>query len=427
MPIRSFFAALVAASAAAISAQPNVVLLSVDTLRADHLGCYGYDKPTSPNIDKLAQEGLLFEDAVCDVPLTAPSMAGMLTGHYPRDLGLTRNGVELPESLPTVAERFKDAGYATWCVQSNWTLKSDLSRINRGFDIYRDDFHKGRWGAIKSERPGPEVADIALELLAARDAAKPFFAWIHFSDPHGPYEFHEEFNPSGKRPWRLKTAEKVRVQYDSEVLFTDHHIGRVLKALPENTIVVFVADHGESLYEHGYLGHGRRVYHPGIHVPLIIHAPGRVAPGRSSAPVRGADVGPTILGLAGLPALEGAEGVDIIATPPAADRVRIVEAHGGAAIGIPGVKGAMASMEPEGYGVIFKGWKLVVQDNTLELFNLAEDPRELDSRYAAERPRAAEMQELLKAWQAQAPKVDSMAKELTNDDVEALKALGYIE
>lgn len=425
----SFLTALVLASAVAFTApaqQPNVVLLSVDTLRADHLSCYGYDKPTSPNIDKLAEQGLLFEDALCDVPLTAPSFSGMHTGHYPRDLGLTRNGVELPPTMPVVAERFQAAGYFTFCVQSNWTLKADLSALNRGFDIYQDDFHKGRWGGIKSERGGEEVASIALDLLAKRDQAKPFFAWIHFSDPHGPYQFHEEFNPWGERPWRMKTAEKVRIQYDSEIAFTDNQIARVLEALPPDTIIVFVGDHGESLYEHGYLGHGRRVYQPGAHIPLIVRAPG-VQPGRSSAPVRGADIGPTLLGLAGLPALEGAEGVDIIANPPQPDRVRVVEAHGGAAVGLPGVKGAMANMPPEGYGVVHQGWKLVVQDQKTEIYNLREDPKELTNQLAAERDRADAMNKLLDAWKAAAPKVNATAKELSKDDVEALKSLGYLD
>lgn len=406
--------------------QPNVLLLSVDTLRADHLGCYGYDKPTSPNIDALAARSLVFEDALCEVPLTAPSMSSMLTGRPPRALGLTRNGVRLSPEVPLVAERFKAAGYATWCVQSNWTLKAELCEIHRGFDVYEDDFHKGRWGGIKSERPAEEVTKIALKLLKERDPAKPFFAWVHFTDPHAPYTFRDNFNPWGKRPWRLDTAEKVRVQYDSEVLFTDHHIGKVLEALPQNTIIVFVADHGESLYDHGYLGHGRRVYQPGMRIPWMIHAPS-VTPGRSAVPVRGVDMASTLLGLAGLPALEGVMGVDVLANPPAADRVRIVEAYGGAAIGIPGVRESMAGMAPEAQGVVQGEWKLVVDEQKVELFSLKEDPKEHHSRYAELREKADALRKHLDEWNAVAAKADAAAHELTGDDVEALRALGYIE
>ena len=407
-------------------AKPNVVLLSVDTLRADRLGCYGHDKPTSPNIDALAAQGLLFEDALCEVPLTAPSMSSMLSGRYPRALGLTRNGVQLPESIPLVTERFRDAGYATFCVQSNWTLKADLSSINRGFDTYEDDFHKGRWGGVLSERPADEVAEVALKLLAERPADKPFFAWIHFTDPHGPYTFRDNYNPWGKRPWRLDSAEKVRVQYDSEVRYTDHHIGLVLEAMPPDTIVVFVADHGESLYEHGYLGHGRRVYQPGAHIPLVVRAPG-LAPGRSKVPVRGADIGPTLLGLAGLPALELADGVDILAAPPAMDRVRVVEAYGGKAVGLPGMREAMAAMAPEAQGLVLNGWKLVADEQKLELYDLAADPKEQRNAYAAERARAEDMKAKLDEWNAARPQEAAPARELSGDDVEALRALGYIE
>lgn len=402
------------------------MLLSVDTLRADHLGCYGYDKPTSPNIDALAAQSLLFEDALCEVPLTAPSMASMLTGRPPRALGLTRNGVELSPDVPVVAERFKEAGYATWCVQSNWTLKAELCEIHRGFDVYEDDFHKGRWGGIKSERQADEVTKVALKLLKERDTSKPFFAWIHFTDPHGPYTFRDNFNPWDKRPWRLGSAEKVRVQYDSEVRYTDHHIGRVLEALPADTIIVFVADHGESLFEHGYLGHGRRVYQPGMHIPWMVRAPG-VTPGRSATPVRGVDMASTLLGLAGLPALEGATGVNVVASPPEPGRVRIIEAYGGAAIGIPGVRESMASMAPEAQGVVVDGWKLVVEDQKFELFSLKDDPKEQHSRYAEMREHAEKLRQHLDAWNAVAAKAVAAPHELTGDDVEALRALGYIE
>lgn len=419
-------AAVVVAGATQAAEKPGVVLLSVDTLRADRLGCYGHTDPTSPNIDKLAAASLVYEDSLCEVPLTAPSMCSMITGRYPREIGLTRNGVQLPDDMPTIAERFQAAGYATWCVQSNWTLKADLSKANRGFDHYDDNFHKGRWGAIKSERPADEVADLALKLIAERDTAKPFFAWFHFTDPHAPYTFREEYNPSGVRPWRLKRTEKVRVQYDSEILYTDFHIGRVLDALPPDTIILFVADHGESLYEHGYLGHGRRLYQPSVHVPMMVRARG-VAPGRTKVPTRGADVGPTLLGLAGLPPLEGAHGIDLINTPPESTRVRVIEAYGGAAVGIPGVRQDMAEMPPDSQAVIEGEWKLIVEDNQVELYNLSEDPREHRSVYAAERHRADAMMQHLNAWNAVKPRQDIEVREMSSDDVEALRALGYIQ
>jgi len=426
---RSFRAPLLAALVAFCStseqaAPPNVLLLSVDTLRADHLGCYGYEKPTSPNIDSLATQSLVFDNAVCEVPLTAPSMSAMLTGKLPRDLGLTRNGVALPSDVPTVAERFQAAGYATWCIQSNWTLKADLSGVNRGFAVYRDDFKTGRWSGLKSERIGDEVAELALEQLQQSETGKPFFAWVHFSDPHAPYVFRDEYNAWDRRPWRLERAQKVRVQYDAEVRFVDEQVGKVLNALPENTLVVFVADHGESLYEHGYLGHGRRLYQPGLRIPWMIRAPG-VAPGRSNAPIRGADMAPTLLALAGLPPLENISGVNVLGSIPQ-DRIRIVEAHGGAAVGLPGVREAMANMPAEAQAVLQGDWKLIQQDNKVELYNLREDPAERSSQFGKERARAEEFLLHLKAWNQQARRTIE-TKPLSDADVDALRALGYID
>ncbi|HNT88169.1 MAG TPA: sulfatase-like hydrolase/transferase, partial [Candidatus Hydrogenedentes bacterium] len=142
---------------ALLGTAPNVVLLSVDTLRADFLGCYGCPYPTSPHVDRLAAESLVFDDAVCEVPLTAPSMSSMLASRYPRMIGMTRNGLRLPAGIQTVAQEFQNAGYFTFCVQSNWTLKTKLSHIDRGFDVYDDHFHQKRWGILKGERSADEV------------------------------------------------------------------------------------------------------------------------------------------------------------------------------------------------------------------------------------------------------------------------------
>jgi len=124
---------------------------------------------------------------------------------------------------------------------------------------------------MKGERDGENVTDVALELLRTRDPGKTVLLLGHYSDPHAPYDFHKEFNPEGKRPSSLDMAQRIRLKYDSEVAYTDYHVGRFLDHLPgENTIVLFTADHGESLYENDYLGHGRRIYQTNLHVPLII-------------------------------------------------------------------------------------------------------------------------------------------------------------
>lgn len=410
-----------------VAAAPvNVVLLSIDTLRADHLGCYGYKKPTSPNLDRFAEGGLLFEDAVCEVPLTAPSFGAMFTSRPPRMNGTTRNGLRLPEGLKSATQIFQAAGYQTFAVQSNWTAKAKLSGIERGFDLYDDDFHEKRWGLIKPERSGGEVTRLALEYLEKRDPSKPFFAWFHYSDPHAPYVNHKDFNVWGKRLAQLDKVQKVRAKYDSEIAFTDAEVAKVLAALPENTAVVFVADHGESLYEHDYLGHGRRIYQNNMHIPFIVRAPG-VAPGRSAAPVRGIDVGPTLLGLAGLKPAETMLGLNVLAEAIPANRVRIVETYGGAVPKLPGVKAMMSERGPMRQGVLLEGWKLIVDGKREELYHLPKDPGELNNLAKGEPERVKALRALLEAWEIEHPRADETEQTLSDDDKEALKAFGYLE
>jgi len=408
-------------------ASPNVVFLSVDTLRADALGCYGYAKSTSPNIDRLAEQGQVFDDCVCDVPLTAPSFGAMLTSLYPRMTGTHRNGLTMPESVTTVTQLFKDAGYHTFCVQSNWTLKGDLSRLNRGFDRYDDDFHKRRWGFIKPERYADEVTRIALRLLDERDPVKPLFCWIHYSDPHAPYRYHRRFDPTEIPLRKLDDVARARAKYDSEVAYADHHIGRLLEALPtENTVVVFVADHGESLYEHDYLGHGRRVYQPGVRIPLIIRGPG-IQPGRTKIRARGIDVGPTLLGLAGLPAASGMLGADLMNGAVPHDRARVIETYGGAVPKLPGARALMAERPPMRQGILLDGWKLILDGSEAELFFLPEDPLEERNLAAAHPEKTSQLAEQIASWDAQTPKGVFEDGELTKQDIRALESMGYLD
>ena len=408
------------------AAAPNVVLLSVDTLRADRLGAYGYPLETSPHLDAFAEEALLFEDVVCEIPLTNPSFGAMLSARFPRMTGTTRNGLRMPESVPLVAEQFKAAGYYTFCVQSNWTLKDKLSGLGRGFDDYDDNFHKKRWGFMKAERDGDEVTRLALDYLEKREDDKPFFAWIHYSDPHAPYKMHRKFNPSGKRAWRLDNVEKVRAKYDSEVAFTDNEISAILAALPPNTHVLFVGDHGESLYEHDYLGHGRRIHQTNMHIPMMVRGEG-VTPGRSQAPARGIDVGPTLLGLAGLPKPQGMVGLDLLNDPIPEKRARVIETYGGAVPNVPGVKNAMADSGPMRQGVLLEGWKLILNGDKRALYYLPEDPGELADQAAKDPARVKSLSQHISNWVAATPQGAQGTENLNADDWKALESLGYLE
>ena len=404
----------------------NVVFLTVDTLRAENLGCYGYPKPTSPVIDRLAQQSVLFEDCVCEVPLTNPSFGAMLSSQYPRTTGTTRNGLRMPPATPLVPELFKKAGYQTFCVQSNWTIKGRLSGLDKGFECYRDDFTKKRWGVMGGERDARDVTDTAIELLKARDGQKPFFAWFHYSDPHAPYLFHEGFDPwHGVHPEGKE--EHVRRNYDSEIAYTDYEIGRLLEALPkENTAIVFVSDHGESLYEHHYLGHGRRIYQTNLHIPLLISAPGLV-PRRETAPVHGIDIGPTLLALAGIDPAPGMQGQNLIAKPPSVNSSRFVETYGGAVPRLPGFKILMGNRPPMRRAVIQDGWKLIVGGGKDALFHLTEDPGELHDLTVGEPARAKKMRALLDAWGRKHPRNAGHVADMSKEDVEALESLGYLK
>jgi choline-sulfatase len=409
------------------AAPPNVLLLSVDTLRADHLGCYGYDRPTSPALDAFAATAILFEDAVCEVPLTSPSMGSMLSSRHPRMNGTTRNGLPMPANVPLVQETFQQNGYFTFCITSNWTLKRKLSGLDRGFDHYDDAFKEKRWGIIKPERSGDEVTKLALQALADRPQGKPFFAWVHYSDPHAPYKLHDNHQPAGKNAGsRGSKQESVKARYDSEIAFTDAEISRLLAALPENTAVLFVGDHGESLYEHGYLGHGRRIYQNNLHIPLMIRANG-IPPARSAFPARGIDVGPTLLGLAALTRPEGMLGIDLLRDTLPESRARVVETYGGAVPSLPGAKAVMGDAGPMLQGVLSGSWKLIVEGKRAELYNLADDPGELKD-LAAENPAQVEqLRTSIDTWnQAVTPRQES-THTLTEEDVDALKSLGYVE
>lgn len=413
--------------ATGIAAQPSILLLSVDTLRADRLGCYGYDLPTSPNLDRLATTSLLFEDAICEIPLTSPSMGSMLSSRYPRMNGATRNGLPMPDCVPLVAERFQAAGYFTFCVQSNWTLKAKLSGLDRGFTVYDDGFHKKRWGFIKAERDAEEVTRLALELLEKRDPARSFFAWVHYSDPHAPYKMHRQHNPSGKRTWRLSNEQRVRVKYDSEVAHTDAEIGKLLEQLPEDVYVVFVADHGESLYEHDYLGHGRRIYQHEVRIPLMLHGKG-IDPGRTGVPARGIDIAPTLLALGGLSIPSGMLGQDLLGEDYPQARSRVIETYGGAVPNLPGAHALMADAAPMRQAVLsLDRWKLILNGRDAELYDLSKDPGELEDLASREPEKVEALRALITAWDAETAKGAVIAEDLDAADLKALESLGYLE
>ena len=266
----------------------NLLLITMDTTRADRLGAYGGPPGLTPNLDRLAASGLIFEHAYCPMPLTGPSHASLLTGLTPRENAVVQNGVPLGTDSPTMAEVLRSRGYRTGAVVAAFTVSSKLG-FARGFELFDDDFapadaltrltlvrFAGSLGVVNAkarlQRPGGEVTPAAIRWLKDK-RNRPFFLWVHYFDPHTPYEPPDEYRD-------LTDAEVPQVRlYDGEVAFMDAEIGKLLAVLDdagerENTVVVAVADHGESLGEHDYYyDHGRYVYEPCMHVPLVVAAP----------------------------------------------------------------------------------------------------------------------------------------------------------
>ena len=275
----------------------NLLLITLDTTRADHLGCYGYGNARTPAIDQLAQAGVRFNRFFCNVPLTLPSHATMMTGLYPPEHGCRVNGANrLGDDITTLAERFSSHGYRTGAFVAAFVLDSKFG-LDRGFRTY-DDYDVPTSNDIYDDnimyryRRADRVADAALEWLEEQ-SGEPFFCWVHFFDPHRPYYF----SPAPGRG--LSDA------YDQEISFMDFQIGRLTgylreRGLDTKTVVIVVGDHGEGLGDHGEEEHGLLLYNPVMRVPLIISSPGRDgAGGEVETLFSTVDLFPTILDIFG--------------------------------------------------------------------------------------------------------------------------------
>jgi choline-sulfatase len=298
--------------ASGLNARPrSVLLVSVDTLRADHLGSYGYGAAATPVIDGLAARGLRFAQATTTVPLTLPAHTSLMTGTFPTFNGVRDNGgFYVDDSLTTLAETLKEQGYRTGGFIGAFVLDRRWG-IAQGFDTYFDDFDLSKFdmsaGLDAAQRPGKDVVDHALAWLAL-DREQPFFAWVHLYDPHAPYRPPE--------PFRSRFPATLEGAYDGEIATADEQIGRLLADLKdsgqlESTLVIVVGDHGESLGEHGEQQHGFFIYDAALHIPLIVAGPG--VPAKTvSEQVRIVDVMPTVLDLLAVRPPEGVQGQSLM-------------------------------------------------------------------------------------------------------------------
>lgn len=283
--------------------RPSVLLVTLDTTRADHLGCYGYASATTPNLDALAAAGTRFERATSSCPLTIPSHSSIMTGRFPPSHGVRDNGdFVLPDTAVTLAERFQAAGYATAAFTSAFPTHRRWG-FAQGFDIYQDPLPRDPsvqdW---RDQRTADQVIDDVAAQLPHLEG--PVFMWVHLFDAHWPYDPPPPYE--GMHPGR---------PYDGEIAFADSQVGRLLGLLREarpDPIVVVTADHGEGLGDGGEMTHGFLLHDGTLHVPMILA--GRGVPGGQvrSEPVSHVDIAPTLLGLAGLPLHDALQGRSLL-------------------------------------------------------------------------------------------------------------------
>ena len=327
-------AGLTLASACASSPPPplSVVLVTIDTLRADHLPIYGYERSTAPRLSAFAASGVVFDNARTPIPETAPACATLLTGRLPAHHGLRGNGRPLGPEPATLATLLAAAGYSTAAFVSGVPLTARLSGLDRGFAHYDDDLPDARGHVPGVQRAAPKTTSAALAWLE-RQGPGPFFLWVHYYDPHGDYAPGppwESAFPAGGGPLvplesipeyqRLGGEHDASVyvsRYDGEILRVDTELGRLFDRLGrddlrQRTLVVITADHGESLTEHGELfDHGNELYEPTLRIPLVMAGPGLPGGRRVAGLVQSHDLLPTLLDLVRAPAPPGMTGISL--------------------------------------------------------------------------------------------------------------------
>ena len=402
--------------------QPSIVLVTLDTTRADRLGVYGHPGAKTPNLDALARRGVLFEQAATTAPLTQPAHSSILTGMYPTYHGVRVNGsTALGASQVTLAEVLAEKGYATGAFIGAFVLDGRWG-LNQGFGVYDDAFDLGKYKHLdlgSVQRPGNLVMDAALGWMESHKQA-PFFAWIHLYDAHVPYEppepLRSEFGGRG-----------LEGLYDGEIAFADEQVGRCLSwlkanGLEERTLVVVVGDHGEGLGSHGEGTHGYFVYDYALHVPFIVAAPFRELGGvRVASQVSVVDVFPTVLALSGIEPLARVQGRSLLRAMLRPGEERTSYAYGESMT--PSLQYGWAALQ----SLRTPRFKLI-QAPRPELYDLVADPGETTNVIARHGVVAEELRQRLERVVSEtshgAPEPE--AADLDKETLESLAALGYV-
>jgi arylsulfatase A-like enzyme len=452
---------------------PSVLLITVDTLRPDYMSFNGYDRETTPAIDKLLAGGFYFDQAVAPVPRTTPSLAALLTGTYPHTNGVRRLTDRLDTAVGTLPEILRAADYQTLAVVTNQVLGRRRG-LDRGFDVYDV---AGDW------RMAGETTDTAIEFFEGLRPGVPVFAWVHYIDPHAPYDSDpsivEHFSPgytgryaarfgsNGQRgvpgshqpypedlPKRIATHRNpldsatnahIRRLYAADIRSLDSEVGRLLDAarvrLGDRLIVVFTADHGESLGEHDfYFDHGDYVYDPSTRVPLAFVLPADhpvAGHGRCRGWVSLVDVAPTILELLGRPPAATPNTEMEGRSLTACMRGEAIEplpvfSESGYSYYAPEVKRRVRNTVGGRFrSVVQDDWKLIftpfaAESDAWEIYDLANDPGETRNLYRPDHPALERLKPAMEAFLARTHP-DRPHAPISTEDADALRSLGYLD
>lgn len=429
----------------------HAILISIDTLRPDYLGCYDPARKTSPVLDALAADGVRFEHVTSASPWTLPSHASMLTGLYPNHHGVRTHETRLPDSVVTLAEEFKQKGYETFAVVNTHNVGGEQFALSQGFDHFRyidETLEDQATMQLKTLNCGDSIVLTAKEMLRQRDESKPFFLFLHFYDVHTDFTPKDEFRAKFVEPYagrltgrttqlvdvrkkeeRLSEADVrwLKQMYEAEIRQLDELLGRFFGWLDEEgvgdeTLFVVTSDHGEEFQEHGSVLHGRTYYEEVIRIPLLMKGPGLPAGTVVATPAHTIDVVPTILAHMGIPSSQARDGLDLSPTWKGGtlpERTLFSEADHNIRIDGVDVHDILK--------MVRKGDTKLVHDTHRkknELYDLGRDPLEQRDLSAADAARLAELEAELARFVAGAKASEAVAPP-TAEELRILEELGY--
>ncbi len=410
----------------------NLLFIAVDTLRADHIGTYGFKRPTSSNINELLGQSTVFKEAMSTAPWTLPSFASMMTSQYTSTHGCWKFSDTLDESFPTLAEQLSKAGYHTGAVVGHIFLGQKFG-LNQGFDDYDDDLVLETLGDSHQAITSHVITDKAIAFLdkhLEQRPEQPWFLWTHYFDPHVKYQNHEGITEI--------FGDHRRARYNGEIAYTDAHLGRLLKhikekGLEDNTVIVFVSDHGEEFLDHGDRLHGKTLYREVIRVPLGIKVP-NIKPRTVAQPISTVDIMPTLLDLLNIPtptpALAGQSLVPLFRNQGIPRRSLLMQTSQNLE--------KNASLK----GIINGEWKLIIETphnpddpavkETVELYRWVHDPREKEDMASVRVDMVNNLRTELDKLVGQAQAKQAAFKMGTKlrhseEEINQLRALGYVD